>query len=91
VSCKDLSGVEHAVEVATESVYDAVARGLRLSRENGWVPEIGQGLTTVRVVVKQPEVEHRIRIQDFETWLDTAGKSPAQMRQKSRVRAFLQK
>lgn len=28
--------------------------------------------------VKQPEIEHRVRIRDFERWLTSAGKSPAE-------------
>jgi hypothetical protein len=91
VSCSDLNGVEHAVEVTAESVYEAVAQGLRLFRENAWVGQMGRGLTTVRVVVKQPQVEHRVRIQDFERWLDRHGGSPAEVILKSRVRTILEK
>ena len=91
VSCTDLNGVEHAVEVTADSVYEAVAQGLRIFRENAWVDEIGRGLTTVKVLVKQPEVEHRVRIQDFERWLDTPGKTPAEIMLKARLRSLLGK
>ncbi len=36
--------------------------------------------SVVVVTINQPEVEHRVRIKDFENWLDSAGKSPAEMR-----------
>ena len=57
------------MEVTADSVYEAVAQGLRIFRENAWVHEMGRGLTTVKVLVKQPEVEHRVWIQDFERWM----------------------
>ena len=79
------------MEVTADSVYEAVAQGLRIFRENAWVDEIGRGLTTVKVLVKQPEVEHRVRIQDFERWLDTPGKTPAEIMLKARLRSLLGK
>jgi hypothetical protein len=42
------------------------------------------GLTTwaevraISVVVKNPEVEHNVRVQDFERWLDSQGRTPAE-------------
>jgi hypothetical protein len=44
---------------------------------------------TITIAVKEPEVEHRIRIQDFETWLASNGKSPAEQALKSDLRALL--
>ena len=79
------------MEVTADSVYEAVAQGLRIFRENAWVHAIGRGLTTVKVLVRQPEVEHRVRIQDFERWLDTPGKTPAEIMLKARLRSLLGK
>jgi ATP-dependent DNA ligase len=61
VSCCDLKGVEHSVEVTAASLYEAVAQGLRVFRENDWVDDIGGGRTTITVVVRQPRVEHKVR------------------------------
>jgi hypothetical protein len=44
---------------------------------------------SVVVTINQPEVEHRVRIKDFENWLDSAGKSPAEMALKSRLRDII--
>lgn len=79
VSCRDLRGIEHTVEVTADSVYEAVAQALRVFREDTWVDEIGRRLTAVKVVVIQPEVEHRVLIQDFERWLQSDGKTPAEI------------
>ena len=56
VSYCDLKGVEHVIEVTADSLYEAVAQGLRVFRENDWIDEVGRGQTTISVVVRQPEV-----------------------------------
>ena len=71
VSCFDLKQVEHTVEVSAASVYEAVAQALRIFRDNEWVDEIGHGRKPIVVKVKHPEIEHTIRVQDFERWLET--------------------
>ncbi len=77
VFCIDANGAEHAVEVSARSLYEALGRGLHVLRENDWVGKINQN-STVTVVVKEPEVEHRVRVKDFENWLASAGRSPAE-------------
>jgi hypothetical protein len=47
------------------------------------------GHATITVVVKQPRVEHKVRIQDFEEWLDSHARSPADMSLKNRLRELL--
>jgi hypothetical protein len=79
VTCQDIAGVEHTVEVTAESLYEAVARGLAAFRNADWAGEIGRGQTTITVVVKQPEVEHKVRMRDFEAWLESNDRSPAEM------------
>ena len=91
VSCRDLRGVEHTVDVTVDSLYEAVAQGLRAFRENDWVDDIGRGQTTITVVVRQPEVKHKVRIRDFERWLESEGRTPAEMSLKSRLRELLKR
>jgi len=89
VSYCDLNGVEHTVEVTADSLYEAVAQGLRVFRENDWINEVGRGQTTISVAVSHPEVEHKVRIQDFERWLESQGRTPAEMSLKARLRELL--
>ena len=89
ISCFDLAGVEHAVEVTAGSLYEAVARALRIFRDNEWVEDIGRGQTLISVKVKQPQIEHTVRVQDFERWLDATPRSPAEMSLKNRLRELL--
>ena len=91
VSCCDLKGVEHAIEITADSLYEAVAQGLRALRENEWVDDIGRGQTTVTVVVRQPGVEHKVRIREFERWLESQGRTPAEMSLKSRLRELMRR
>jgi hypothetical protein len=89
VSCFDLSGVEHTVEVTANSLYEAVAQGLRVFRENDWILEVGHGQTTISIAVSHPEVQHKVRVQDFERWLELQGRTPAEMSLKARIRELL--
>jgi hypothetical protein len=91
VSCFDLKQVKHTVEVSAGSVYEAVAQALRILRDNEWVEEIGHGQTPIFVKVKSPEIEHTIRVQDFERWLEASPRSPAEMILKNRLRELLAK
>lgn len=82
-----MNGVEHSVEVSADSLYEAVAQGLRVFRENDWIHEIGRGQTTI--AVSHPEVQHKVRIQDFQRWLESQGRTPAEMSLKARLRELL--
>jgi hypothetical protein len=47
------------------------------------------GQTAITIKLKHPEVEHTIRIQEFERWLDASPRSPAEMVLKNRLRELL--
>jgi hypothetical protein len=89
VTCSDTRGVNHTVEVTAETLYEAVAQALRLFRENDWSDDVRRVPATMTVRVKQPEMEHRVRTRDFESWLESASRSPAEMALKSRLRDLL--
>jgi hypothetical protein len=64
---------------------------LRIIRDNEWVEETGRGQTAISVKVKHPEIEHTVRVQDFERWLEASPRSPAEMILKNRLRELLAK
>jgi len=82
ISCRDLAGTEHAVEVTAESLYEAVAQALGILRGDIWVEEIGEGLTELKVRVRQPAIEHRVQMKDFRRWLESQCKTPAECTRK---------
>jgi hypothetical protein len=91
VSCVDLGGIGHAIEVSASSLYEAVAQALRIFRDNDWIEGIGRGQTAISVKVKHPETEHTVLVQDFERWLEASPRSPAEMILKNRLRELLAK
>jgi hypothetical protein len=86
VTCTDPRGVEHTIQVGAQTLYEAVAQALRIFREDAWCEDLGQSAASLVVKISQPAVEHRVRIKDFTNWLDSAGKTPAEMTMKSRLR-----
>jgi hypothetical protein len=58
-------------------------------RGQDWVGNIGTGLTTVTVKVRNPEITHIVKIQDFENWLNRVCKSSAGIVLKTRLREML--
>ena len=87
VSCRDAENIEHTVHVTAQTVYEAVAQALRVFREHDWCDRDLRGsAASVVVKIAQPEIEHRVRIRDFASWLESVGKSPAEMVLKNRLR-----
>ena len=85
VTCRDLIGNDHTVEVTAESLYEAVGKALSILRQDEWVDQIGEGLTEVRVSVSQPAVEHKVLVKDFRRWLESQGRTPAEQALKKRL------
>ncbi|HTU03776.1 MAG TPA: hypothetical protein VMG58_18220 [Candidatus Sulfotelmatobacter sp.] len=77
VTCRDLAGTDHTVEVTAESLYEAIGNALCILRHDEWVDQIGEGRTEVRVRVNQPAVEHRVRMKDFRRGWSSQGRTPA--------------
>jgi hypothetical protein len=90
VTWADARGIEHGVQLSAQSLYEAVAQALRVFREHDWCEEdLRRSAASVVVKVMPAEVEHRVKISDFEAWLESAGKSPAEMSLKSRLRDIM--
>ena len=85
----DLIDTAHQLDVTAETLYEAVAQALAIARGHDWVGDIGTRLTTITAKVRNPEITHIVRIQDFENWLNGACKSPADMVLKTRLRHML--
>jgi hypothetical protein len=89
---KDIRDVEHSIEVTAETLYEAIAMALAALQQDNWVGEIGQGFTTVSVVVHQPPVKHEVKMKDFVSWLGRhQGRSPAEVMLKQKLEKILGK
>ena len=82
----DLNDTAHQLDVTAETLYEAVAQALATMRAHDWVGDIGRGLTTVTVKVRNPEITHIVKVQDFENWLNRGYKSPEDTVLKARLR-----
>ena len=91
VAVKDVQDVEHSVEVTAETLYEAIATALAALQKDAWVNEIGQGFTTVTVLVQQHPVKHEVKMKDFISWLGRQGRSPAEVTLKQRLERILGK
>jgi len=89
VEIKDVRDVEHSIEVTAETLYEAIATALAALQRDNWVGEIGQGFTTVTVVVQQPPVKHEVNMKDFVSWLGRQGRSPAEVVLKQKLERIL--
>ena len=91
VAVRDLQDVEHSIAVNAETLYEAIATALAALQQDNWVGEIGQGFTTVTVVVQQPPVKHEVKMKDFVSWLGRQGRSPAEVMLKQKLERILGK
>jgi hypothetical protein len=89
VTIKDLEGVKHTVAVTAETLYEAVALGLVAVRGNDWVMGIAQGMNTVQVSVADIPVEHSVKLQDFNAWLERSNGAPKDVSKRQRIKAIL--
>jgi hypothetical protein len=89
VSVTDLDGIEHTAQVTADTLYEAVARGLKAIRESVWAGELPEGLNTVTVCAAHPEVEHHVKVSAFKAWLNRNGGSPADKIARLRIREIL--
>jgi hypothetical protein len=55
---RDSEGVEHSVEVTADSLYEAIALGLKAIRQSSWVEDVAQNFE-VRVLVREVVLLHR--------------------------------
>jgi hypothetical protein len=88
VTIRDIEGIEHTAEVTAESLYEAVALGLRAIRQSSWAENIGQNFT-IRVLARDTPVEHTLEFREFHKWLEQPGRSPREITARSRVRKIL--
>jgi hypothetical protein len=82
-------GVEHAVEVLADSLFEAAGLGLRLLTEASWVGQRPSPLTRIQVEVREPAVLHSLTVQQLRRWADGGASSPSERLRKERAKALL--
>lgn len=88
VTIKDMQDVSHTVEVTAESLYEAVALGLKAIRGGDWVEGLREQFK-VDVSVSEIPVRHSVEIKEFNSWLQREGGAPRDLVQRKRARKIL--
>jgi hypothetical protein len=89
VSLTDVRGSRHTVEVMADSLFEAAVSGLKILRENGWVPDTPGPATRLDIQVKEPAVSHHVTVLQIHRWLEGASISPNEMVRKQKLKAIL--
>jgi hypothetical protein len=69
-----MQDVSHTVEVTAESLYEAVALGLKAISGRDWVEGLRDQFK-VDVSVSEIPVRHSVEMKEFNTWLEREGAS----------------
>jgi hypothetical protein len=85
----DIDGIEHTACVSADTLFEAVARGLRAIRDSVWTGQIPEGITTVTVCAVPPQVAHRVKVVEFKSWLNRTGGNPAETMHRQKVQGDL--
>ena len=79
----------HLTEVQAASVYEAAAMALRQFRSDDWSAEDSHWTGLLEIVVKQPEVKHRVFLKKFNRFLESESGTLRQRSLRDRVRKIL--
>jgi hypothetical protein len=90
VSLQGLDGTIHQVDVTAESLYEAVARGLKLMQTDNWAGPTAYEATYVTVRVQEPQVEHKVSLKRFQDWLEQSRGSPRETIQRQKLKGILE-
>jgi hypothetical protein len=89
VTVTDMDGIEHTAQVTANSLYEAVALGLRAIKKSFWAGEIPEGLTTVTVHILEDPIQHTVQMKVFRKWIARDGGSPSDRAARAKVREIL--
>ncbi len=90
VSYTDGEGVEHAVQVEADSLYEAVALAVAEFPQGEIMTDLPGPMTEFRVTVLRKPIEHRIRLDRVTTWAQpTTRDGPAGITKRQHVRTLL--
>lgn len=88
VSFIDTNSIEHAVDVAASTLYEAATLAIAEFRRCGFTENAPGPATRLTVTVKAPATSHEVQWGKVETWIHSAGK-PNEQTIKSRLRELL--
>jgi len=88
VSFSGIDGIQHAVAVHAESLYEAVAMAVAEFRAEGHSDSPAAG-TEFSVAIQRPAVEHKIQLATVTKWAERTQDGPAGLLKRQRMRKLL--
>jgi len=88
VSFTGPSGIRHAVEVTASTLYEAAALGIAALRKDGWTEVLSPG-TAIDIQVREPDISHRLTLQQLRRWCDGVAVSPDETLKKRALKQLL--
>ncbi len=90
VSYTDQEGIEHAVEVHADSLYEAAALAVCEFREQELDTDGPKPMTLLTITVYRKPVEHKIHVQQVREWAKPSTEGgPAGIMRRDRIRRLL--
>jgi hypothetical protein len=86
VTFRDGEGVEHAVELTAESLYEATILALDRFRRCAWSREATFETATLKVEVWERSTIHRVSVADLDSWLKRPGGKPHEVALRNKLR-----
>jgi hypothetical protein len=88
VSFRDDDGVQHQVEIAAESLYEAGALALQQFRRSEWSRGASLDAGTLRVDVCESTF-YNVKVTELEAWLKRSGGAPLDVAMRQRIKKRL--
>jgi len=79
VTFRDRFGVDHAVVVNAESLYEAAVLALRQFRRDDWSRQDTLEVGSLRIEVWEQPTLYRVEVAKLEAWLKRSGGSPREV------------
>ena len=89
VTFRDSEGVDHAVVLTAESLYEAAVVALRQFRRADWSRESALDLGTLRIEVWDQPTLYRVEVSKLEAWLRRSTGSPRETVLRSKLNEII--
>lgn len=89
MSFLDRDNTIHQVEVEAESLYEAAVRGIRELRNDHWSNEGSYWTGCFEIVIRAPEVKHRVLAKDLQSFLERTGGIPREITARHKLKEVL--
>ena len=84
-----MEGIDHTAHVAADTLYEAVARGIKALKAHSWTGDLTEG--NASVMVNDTPVEHTVKLREFHNWLSKTAGAPRDISHRQKIQEILAK